>query len=331
MCVSLFNTGLQYFTQALDGMDTLSVFDYMQQVHYLFNTALLDAVIYNLAPLQDDTGEDFTTELDAVEDTGSGSDGDSEGGSTSDARSDLGTMRRILTIPRPDAPMHEVHKALEIAQPAYNAVRSKLQTLKKDYVVLQAAVPARSHNKVLKKTSALDSQISHTGKKYAMFHYFWVMNGLFPTTSQPNIDPRSDTCWASPEAKLNGAMAELYHFWIPVSSERSNILHSLKDCAGLIFSNLKLDPTIFTARSTEKKENKQLVTLLKKHGEDEYTRLAPVLFTNPSVMVPDDFLKTPVMVKLLFDPKGFLDQAQGSEKRKYDRKLLKTLTPTGNW
>ncbi|KAG1786213.1 uncharacterized protein HD556DRAFT_1507591 [Suillus plorans] len=36
-------------------------------------------------------------------------------------------------------------------------------------------------------------------------------------------------------------------------------------------------------------------------------------------------------MKLLFDPKGFLDQAQGSEKRKYDRKLLKTLTPTGNW
>ncbi|KAG1794170.1 uncharacterized protein HD556DRAFT_1536260 [Suillus plorans] len=35
---------------------------------------------------------------------------------------------------------------------------------------------------------------------------------------------------------------------------------------------------------------------------------------------------------LLFDPKGFLDQAQGSEERKYHEKLLKTtLTPTGNW
>ncbi|KAG1788634.1 uncharacterized protein HD556DRAFT_1538586 [Suillus plorans] len=35
--------------------------------------------------------------------------------------------------------------------------------------------------------------------------------------------------------------------------------------------------------------------------------------------------------RLLFDPKGFLDQAQGSEERKYHEKLLSTLTPTGNW
>jgi hypothetical protein len=90
-------------------------------------------------------------------------------------------------------------------------VRSELRALKKDYAALQAAVPACSRNKVLKKTSALDSQITRAGKKYAMFHYFWVMNGLFPTTPQPNVSPRSDTRWASPEAKLNGAMAELYH------------------------------------------------------------------------------------------------------------------------
>ncbi|KAG1808791.1 hypothetical protein EV424DRAFT_1350225 [Suillus variegatus] len=31
---------------------------------------------------------------------------------------------------------------------------------------------------------------------------------------------------------------------------------------------------------------------------------------------------------LLFDPTGFLDQAQGSEKRKYDRNLLSTLAYT---
>jgi hypothetical protein len=53
-----------------------------------------------------------------------------------------------------------------------------------------------------------------------MFHYFWVMNGLFPTTPKPNVDPRSDTCWASPEAKLNGAMAELYQC-VPKSLHKS--------------------------------------------------------------------------------------------------------------
>ncbi|KAG1718972.1 hypothetical protein EDB19DRAFT_1919566 [Suillus lakei] len=268
---------------------------------------------------EDNDAEDFTEELHAIEDSGSESDDDLEQGSTSDdTRSDLGTARRIMTVPQPDAPMHEVRKALEIAQQAYSAARLELRTLKKEYAVLHAAIPACSHNKVLKKTSALDSQITCTGKKYAMFHYFWVMNGLFPTTPKPNVDPRSDTRWASPEAKLNGAMAELYQcvpkslhksmetysqfgplFRAAVSSERSNILHSLKDCAGLIFSGLKLDPTVFTAGPAEKKENEQLLALLKKHGEDEYMRLAPVLFTNPSAIVPDDFLKTPIMVKII--------------------------------
>jgi len=63
---------------------------------------------------------------------------------------------------------------------------------------------------VLKKTSTIDSEITRAGKKYAMFNYFWVISGLFPTTPQPDVDPRSDTRWTSPNAKLNGAMAELY-------------------------------------------------------------------------------------------------------------------------
>ncbi|KAG2123499.1 hypothetical protein BD769DRAFT_1389131 [Suillus cothurnatus] len=243
------------------------------------------------APLEDDA-KNFTAELDAIEDTGSGSD-----------ESDVGTATRILMAPQPDAPMHEVCKALKIAQQLYNTVRSELQALKKDYAALQAAVPACSHNKVLKKTSALDSQITRAGKKYAMFHYFQAMNGLFPTTPQPNVSPRSDTRWASPEAKLNGAMAELYHC-VPKSLCTQVITQSDGNLLtvrtpGLIFSSLKLDPTVFTARPAEKQENELLLALLKKHGEDEYTRLAPILFTNPSAMVPNDFLKTPIMVKII--------------------------------
>jgi hypothetical protein len=61
------------------------------------------------APLEDDA-ENFTAELDAIEDTGSGSDGDSERDGISDAESDVGTATRILTAPQPDAPMHEVRK-----------------------------------------------------------------------------------------------------------------------------------------------------------------------------------------------------------------------------
>jgi hypothetical protein len=67
----------------------------------------------------------------------------------------------------------------------------------------------------------------------------------------------------------------------------------------LIFSTLKLDPTVFTDEPTKKKENAQLLALLKKDiGREKYTCLAPVLFMDPSALIPDDFLKTPVMAKV---------------------------------
>ncbi|KAG1868961.1 hypothetical protein DFJ58DRAFT_837795 [Suillus subalutaceus] len=64
---------------------------------------------------------------------------------------------------------------------------------------------------------------------------------------QPEINPCSPTCWVSPEAKVNGAMAELhkctskdlhssmekyvvfdYLFHAAVSAEQSNIVHAIK-------------------------------------------------------------------------------------------------------
>jgi hypothetical protein len=54
--------------------------------------------------------DDFTATLDAVEDTDSESNDERDSKSGSDAGSDLGTLRTILTVPQPDAPMHEVRK-----------------------------------------------------------------------------------------------------------------------------------------------------------------------------------------------------------------------------
>ncbi|KAG1790257.1 uncharacterized protein HD556DRAFT_1446394 [Suillus plorans] len=217
------------------------------------------------------SSDDITAELDAIEDTESES-GNDEQDNEFDAQSDLDTLRMVLTMPQPDAPMHEVRRALEVAQQTYTAVRSELRALKKDHAMLQAAVPACSRNRVLKKTSTIDNDIARAGKMYAMLNYFWVMSGLFPTKPQPDIDPRSDTRWSSPEAKLNG----------------------------LIFSSLKLDPTVFTDEAAKKKENAQLLALLKKDvGGEKYTRLAPILFMDPSALVPDAFLKTPVMAKII--------------------------------
>jgi hypothetical protein len=62
---------------------------------------------------EDNDTEDFIEELHAIEDSSSESDDDLEQGSTSDdTRSNLGTARRIMTVPQSDAHMHEVHKVL---------------------------------------------------------------------------------------------------------------------------------------------------------------------------------------------------------------------------
>ncbi|KAG1796223.1 hypothetical protein EV424DRAFT_1353169 [Suillus variegatus] len=63
-----------------------------------------------------------------------------------------------------------------------------------------------------------------------------------------------------------------------------------------------------------------------------YTRLGNMLHGQPALAVLAGGIGQECPVKgttiqmLLFDPKGFLDQAQGSEKRKYDRNLLISQT-----
>ncbi|KAG1841945.1 hypothetical protein F4604DRAFT_1985303 [Suillus subluteus] len=261
---------------------------------------------------RDSDGEDFEAELNAVSDAETS---DTEGSSDDD----MEMLRTVLSVPQPDAPMHEVRKALETAQQAYNTLRVEFRGLKKDYLTLSATVPARSHNRTLKKTSALDTKITTQGKMYALFYHFWVIPGIFPTTPQPDVDPRSPTHWASPEAKLNGAMAELYQcvpkdlhksmekytpfdslFCAAVSAERSNIVHAIKSCAGIIFSALKLDPSLFASQTdVRKRDNNGLLVLLKRNGKGEYIQLAPVLFARPDAMTADEFLKSSVLVKIV--------------------------------
>jgi hypothetical protein len=103
-------------------------------------------------------GENFEADIDAVDDAELLDDDDSSG-------DELSTLRTILSIPPPNAPMHEVHKvsafiyydslscsnifsmyigSLETAQQAYNSLRVDFKGLKKDYLALSATVPACS-------------------------------------------------------------------------------------------------------------------------------------------------------------------------------------------
>jgi len=76
-------------------------------------------------------------------------------------------------------------------------------------------------------------------------------------------------------------------------------VHAIKSCAGIIFSTLKLDPMLFASQTdVRKRDNKDLLFLLKKNGEGEYIWLAPVLFARPDAMTADEFLKNPVLVKV---------------------------------
>lgn len=64
---------------------------------------------------------------------------------------------------------------------------------------------------------------------------------------------------------------------------------------------MKLNPTIFTSEPSKKKEDEQLLALIKKNGEGEYICLAPILFKDPEAIVPDDFLKFPILTKVSLD------------------------------
>ncbi|KAI6142759.1 hypothetical protein BKA82DRAFT_4360564 [Pisolithus tinctorius] len=98
---------------------------------------------------------------------------------------------------RPTAEVHELQKALVIAQKAYT----------------ETCVELCSHNHILNKTLeslSIDASISKEAKKYALLYNFWVLDGLFLPTPKLDVDLHSPTHWMSPEAKLDGAVVELY-------------------------------------------------------------------------------------------------------------------------
>ncbi|KAG2144312.1 hypothetical protein DEU56DRAFT_910667 [Suillus clintonianus] len=241
----------------------------------------------------DSDGKNFEAEIDAVSDVDEASDGEDPSGD------ELETLRTILTVPRPEAPMHE---AIKTAQQAYNSLRVEFKALKKDYLALSATVPARSRNRALNKTSALDTKITAEGKKYTLFYHFWVIPGVFPTTPQPDNDPRSSTRWASPEAKLNGAMAELYNCVskdLHKSMEKYTAFDSLFRATSHLLNTQARSHSLSSQTDTRKRDDHDLLHLLKKNGEGDYIRLAPILFARPDTMVAEEFLENPVLVKII--------------------------------
>ncbi|KAG1747467.1 hypothetical protein EDB19DRAFT_1826190 [Suillus lakei] len=86
--------------------------------------------------------------------------------------------------------------------------------------------------------------------------------------------------------------------WI-YSTKECLPLVSIKDCAGIIFSSFKLDPNLFADQPSKKQGNKDLLVLLKRNGEGDYIHLVLILFAKPDAMAADDFLKSPVLIKIV--------------------------------
>ncbi|KAG1899352.1 uncharacterized protein F5891DRAFT_1189795 [Suillus fuscotomentosus] len=256
-----------------------------------------------------DDGEDFEAEINAIMSDESDS---SDGSDSEQSGSDLDQLRLVLAVSGADAQMHEVRKALAMAQQAYNTTQSELHVLKRQYLALSSAVPARSRNCVLKKTSPLDSSISHQGQRYVLYCHFWVINDLFPTTPQPGVDSCSTTHWTSPEAKLKGAMAELYlfilkdlHHSMETYSQFASLLREVKYPAqhqGLCRHHL----LFFQARSEsfcqpafEEAKCQRPPCLIEEKWQGRLHPSTPVLFTKPNAMAADDFLKSIVLIKIV--------------------------------
>ncbi|KAI5981971.1 hypothetical protein EDD15DRAFT_2367786 [Pisolithus albus] len=272
---------------------------------------------------------------------------DSRGSDSSDDSNDLDEMRNVLQVPGPSAEAHELRKALAIAQKAYADARTELRSVRKELAVLSSALPARKRNRVLNRTETLDSSIAKEAKKYVMLYHFWVTDRVFPTTFKPNVDPRSPSRWSSPEAKIEGMVAELYNlipkslhesmeqyprfgsvFTSALGQERSNILKAIKDSASLIFAQYNLDPSVLSTQDPSKQTDPRFRSLLMK--DDKYTRLAPILFKNHEALVPDGFLKSPIIISiirvLVFGKASLSNQKRGRPKARGQRLGLTSAT-----
>jgi hypothetical protein len=55
---------------------------------------------------------------------------------------------------------------------------------------------------------------------------------------------------------------------------------------------------VFAGRKADAAKDKDVLALLKKDGEGEYTQLAPILFADPCMMVAEDLFKHPILVNV---------------------------------
>ncbi|KIK79337.1 hypothetical protein PAXRUDRAFT_16380 [Paxillus rubicundulus Ve08.2h10] len=110
----------------------------------------------------------------------------------------------------PDADIPALCKALSLAQRALTETDADLCRVKKELFALTAALPPKKHKGILNKSDSLNESIGQVAKKFAMLYCLWVIDGLFLIVNNTGVDLSSTTRWASPEAKRNAVITELF-------------------------------------------------------------------------------------------------------------------------
>lgn len=97
-----------------------------------------------------------------------------------------------------------------MAQRALSETDADLRRVKKELLALTAALPPKKRKGILNQSGSLNDSIGRLAKTFAILYRLWVIDGFFPVLDNPSTDLSSTTRWASPEAKRDAVITELF-------------------------------------------------------------------------------------------------------------------------
>ncbi|KIK46620.1 hypothetical protein CY34DRAFT_9495 [Suillus luteus UH-Slu-Lm8-n1] len=187
---------------------------------------------------------------------------------------------------------------LEIAQKLLLNMQGRQRELLKQNALLEASA-AKGQKKLTcdkLELAVKEEAIRLLGRKYSITHCLWINPQIFPLHTHPNIDLNTELFSFVPETdhEMMNHKHFCSHFAKGVGNVRSEMVSDIKPCAGAIFG---LNPEFFLRGYDPATQEECCILICSPHGS--YTKFAPILFPNPDSLLPNNFLKSAVLVKIL--------------------------------